>query len=137
MHAEEQSGGRLNVAYHTQAEISARIKSDGITLNDPLNFAVQPQLAPPYGNAGVLSPETLNAAMKTMNQIRYIAGLQDNVTLNEEYNRKAQAAALVNFANHSLSHYPSGRPEWMTACTSWDPPGHQAAILQWLPGIVL
>lgn len=112
VHAEEQSGGRLNVAYHTQAEISARIKSDGITLNDPLNFAVQPQLAPPYGNAGVLSPETLNAAMKTMNQIRYIAGLQDNVTLNEEYNRKAQAAALVNFANHSLSHYPS-RPAGM------------------------
>ncbi|MDE6221377.1 MAG: CAP domain-containing protein [Lachnospiraceae bacterium] len=107
VHAEEESGGHLNVAYHTQAEISARIKSDGVSLIDPLNFAVDPQLAAPYDNAGVLSQDTLDAAMKMMNQIRYIAGLQDNVTLNEEYNRKAQAAALVNYANRSLSHSPS------------------------------
>ena len=112
VHAEEaRPQGSLNVAYHSQAEISARIKSDGVSLDDPLHYIVEPQSVPPY-NAGTLAPDTLNNAMKMMNQIRYIAGLSDNVTLNEEYNRKAQAAALVNLANRSLSHYPS-RPAGM------------------------
>lgn len=102
----EETKGQLNVTYHTQAEISARIKSDAISMNDSLNYAVDPQLAPPYDNAGVLDQDTLNSALKTMNQIRYIAGLQDNVTLNDGYIKQAQAAALVNYANRSLSHYP-------------------------------
>ncbi|MDE6620028.1 MAG: CAP domain-containing protein [Lachnospiraceae bacterium] len=147
VHAEEESRGHLNVAYHTQAEISARIKSDGVTLNDPLNFAVNPQLTAPYDNAGVLSQDTLDAAMKMMNQIRYIAGLQDNVTLNEEYNRKAQAAALVNYANHNLSHSPS-KPAGMSdtmyklgydgasscniAMASWNRSLNETIVLSWM-----
>lgn len=107
VHAEEETKGSLNVAYHTQAEISARIKSDGVTQQDPLNYAMDPLFTPPYDNAGTLAPDTLNNAMKMMNQIRYIAGLQDNVTLNEEYNQKAQAAAYVNLLNRKLSHYPT------------------------------
>lgn len=107
VHAEEETKSSLNVAYHTQAEISARIKNDGVTQEDPLNYVVDPSFAPPYDNVGVLAPDTLNNAMKMMNQIRYIAGLQDNVTLNEEYNRKAQAAAYVNLLNRNLSHYPT------------------------------
>lgn len=102
----EETKGQLNVTYRTQAEISARIKSDAISMNDSLNYAVDPQLAPPYDNAGVLDQATLDSALKTMNQIRYIAGLQDNVTLNDGYVKQAQAAALVNYANRSLSHYP-------------------------------
>lgn len=31
VHAEEETKGSLNVAYHTQAEISACIKNDGVT----------------------------------------------------------------------------------------------------------
>lgn len=147
VHAQEASRGHLNVAYHTQAEISARIKSDGISLNDPLNFVTEPQLTAPYDNAGILSPDTLNAAMKTMNQIRYIAGLQDNVTLNEEYNRKAQAASLVNYANHTLSHSPS-KPAGMTdsmyklghdgasscniAMASWNRSLNQTIVKSWM-----
>jgi len=107
VHAEEETKGSLNVAYHTQAEISARIKSDGVRQQEPLNYIVDPLFTSPYDNAGVLAPDTLNDAMKMMNQIRYIAGLQDNVTLNEEYNQKAQAAAYVNFLNRGLSHYPA------------------------------
>lgn len=107
VHAEETAKGSLNVIYHSQAEISARMKSDGVSLRDPLNFAVEPQCVSPYGNAGVPSQETLNSAMKMMNQIRFIAGLSDNVILNAEYNNLAQAASMVNYANRSLSHYPS------------------------------
>lgn len=147
VYAKEESGGSLNVAYHTQAEISARIKSDGISLNDPLNFVTDPQLTAPYDSAGVLSPDTLNAAMKTINQIRYIAGLQDNVTLNEEYNRKAQAASLVNFANHTLSHSPSkpagmgesmyklgydGSSSCNLAMASWNCSLNQTLVQSWM-----
>ncbi|MDE7205086.1 MAG: CAP domain-containing protein [Lachnospiraceae bacterium] len=147
VHAAEESQSRLNVAYHTQAEISARIKSDGISLNDPLTFVTEPQLTSPYSNAGVLSQDTLNAAMKTMNQIRYIAGLQDNVTLNEEYNRKAQAAALVNYANHALSHSPSkpagmndsmyklgydGASSCNIAMASWNCSLNQTIVQSWM-----
>lgn len=104
--------GSLNVEYHSQAQISARIKGDGVSMEDPLNYAVAPQCTAPYSNVGVLAPDTLGRAIKMMNQIRYIAGLSDNVTLNDGYNRKAQAAAMVNYANGGLSHYPT-RPAGM------------------------
>lgn len=113
VHAEEETTGSLNVAYRTQAEISARMKSDGVTQQDALNYVVDPLFTPPYDNAGILDPDTLNNAMKMMNQIRYIASLRDNVKLNEEYNQKAQAAAYVNFINQNLSHYPT-KPDGMT-----------------------
>lgn len=64
VHAEEETKSSLNVAYHTQAEISARIKNDGVTQEDPLNYMADPSFAPPYDNAGVLAPDTLNNAMK-------------------------------------------------------------------------
>ena len=99
--------GSLNVNYHSQAEISARIKRDGVSVNDPLAYSVEPQRDAPYSNVGALTPDTLARAMKIMNQIRYIAGISDNVTLNDEYNRKAQAASMVCYANGYLSHYPN------------------------------
>lgn len=98
--------GSLNVEYHSQAEISARIKSDALSMDVPVSYAVEPMQEAPYSNIGVLAPDTLIQAIKTMNQIRYIAGLSDNVTLNEEYNRLAQAAAMICYANGYLSHYP-------------------------------
>lgn len=107
VHAEEVAKGSLNVDYHSKEEIAARMKSDAVSLDLKPGYAVEPQLEIPYGNAGVLSQETLDSAIKTMNQIRFIAGLSSNVTLNEEYNKQAQAAALVNYANGGLSHYPS------------------------------
>ena len=107
VHAEEAAGGSLNVAYHSKEEIAARMKGDALSLDAPVSYAVEPQRSAPYSNIGVLTQETLDNAMKMMNQIRFIAGLSDNVTLNEEYNRLAQAASMVNYANGSLSHYPS------------------------------
>ncbi len=95
----------LNVAYHTQDEIREYIQSNGAVLNAPLNFAEEPLTEAPYG-LGQLSDDTLTQALKMLNQIRFIAGIGHDVTLSEELNEKAQAAALVNYVNNALSHYP-------------------------------
>ena len=99
----------LNVAYHTQEEILARIKSDGLTMSDPFTYGQEPVTEGSY-DPGSLSQETLDKTLKMLNQVRYIAGLSDNVILSDEYNKKTQAASLVMYLNNDLDHYPV-RPE--------------------------
>lgn len=98
--------GGLNVAYHTQEEIREYIKNFQASKDDPLTFAENPQLKGSY-SAGRLSTECMEKALAMMNQIRYIAGISPNVTLSEEYSQKCQAAALLNYLNDDLSHYPT------------------------------
>ena len=99
----------LNVAYHTQEEILARMKSDGLSLSDPFTYGEAPVTEGNYA-PGSLSQDTQDKALKMLNQVRYIAGLSDNVTLSDEYNQKTQAASLVMFLNNELTHEPK-RPE--------------------------
>ncbi len=99
----------LSVAYHTQEEILARMKSDGLSLSDPFTYGEAPVTEGNYA-PGSLSQDTLDKALKMLNQVRYIAGLSDNVTLSDEYNQKTQAASLVMFLNNELNHYPD-KPE--------------------------
>lgn len=47
----------INVTYHTQAEIIARIRSDGLTMEDSLTIAENPVTEAPY-SAGSLSQDT-------------------------------------------------------------------------------
>ena len=102
----------LGVAYHTQQEILDRMKKDGLNTSDTVSqsegmtYGETPVTTAPYA-AGSLSQDTLNKALAMLNQIRYIAGLQDNVTLSDEYNGLTQAAALVNYVNRDLSHEPT------------------------------
>ena len=102
----------LGVAYHTQQEILDRMKKDGLNTSDTfsqpdgMTYGETPVTTAPYA-AGSLSQDTLNKALAMLNQIRYIAGLQDNVTLSDEYNGLTQAAALVNYVNKDLSHEPA------------------------------
>ncbi len=102
----------LGVAYHTQQEILDRMKKDGLNTSDTfsqpdgMTYGETPVTTAPYA-AGSLSQDTLNKALAMLNQIRYIAGLQDNVTLSDEYNGLTQAAALVNYVNKDLSHKPA------------------------------
>ncbi len=99
----------LSVAYHTQEEILARMKSDGLSLSDPFTYGEAPVTEGNYA-PGSLSQDTLDKALKMLNQVRYIAGLSDNVTLSDEYNQKTQAASLVMFLNNELTHKPE-KPE--------------------------
>lgn len=95
----------LNVDYHTQDEIKAYIAQSGAGVDDALTFETEPQTEAPFA-PGKLSEETLQSSIKMLNQIRYIAGIPYNVTIDGSYTELAQAAALANYANHKLSHSP-------------------------------
>ena len=104
--AAEGSGATgLNVTYHTQQEILDRMNSDAAVTGAGLSFSENPVTASPYA-PGTLSQETLNGAVTMLNQIRFIAGLQDNVALDDSYNQMTQAASLVNYVNNVLTHTP-------------------------------
>lgn len=107
----EEAAG-VNVQYHTQDEIRNYAKASNVTLEDALSFAEEPGTEKPY-SPGKLSDETLQSAIKMLNQVRYIAGIQDNVELSDEYSQLAQAGSLANYINNELSHYPK-RPDGMT-----------------------
>ncbi len=68
-------------------------------------YLISPILTAPYF-PGILSDEENNNALNTIKTVRYIAGINHEVTLSEELSEKAQAACMVNYANGNLSHYP-------------------------------
>ncbi len=100
-----------SVQKHTKAEIRTYLKKHKASVNTKVKYKKKPKVKAAY-RAGVLSNKTKKAALRMLNNIRYIAGLNANVTLNHSYGKKAQAAALVNAANGVLSHSPS-RPAKM------------------------
>ena len=72
-------------------------------------------------NEGEPSPEFRDAILHRINYFRAMAGIPANVHFSDEFNRKAQKAALMISVNRRLSHSPG--PDW--ACYSSD--GAQAA----------
>jgi len=101
----------VGTTYHTQEEIRNYLAASGAGLDNETQLAAEPNLTAPYA-AGSLSEQSQRDALAMLNQMRYIAGLNADVTLNEEYTRLVQAASMVNAANRTLSHYPA-RPEGM------------------------
>lgn len=106
------SDAALTVQYHTQKEIREYVKRNGVSIKDKVKYAKKPVTEKPY-NLGKLSKKTLNSALKMLNQVRYIAGVPNNVELSDEYTELAQAAALINGAHNYLNHYPS-QPKGMS-----------------------
>lgn len=96
----------INVAYHTVDEVREYIKANGATPKDKVEYKEEPSIVAPY-KAGSLTDETLNSALNMVNQIRYIAGLSHNLTLDKKAVELTQAASLVNKVNDQLSHYPT------------------------------
>lgn len=66
----------------------------------------------PY-SLGKLKSEVLQDALNTTNLMRFIAHLPSDIILNETFNTEAQAAAVVNAANNTMTHYPT-KPKDMT-----------------------
>lgn len=97
----------LNVAGRTQQEIADYAAAHPVDLNLRDQYEVATS-SDPY-SAGKLSAQTTQNALNLVNQLRYIAGL-DEVVLDEIYQKMCMDAALVNALNGSLSHYPE-RPE--------------------------
>lgn len=69
-------------------------------------YVKKPSLQSPY-DMGELQKGVLTDALNTTNLMRYIAGLPGNIQLNDNYNKEAQAAALISAINPNLSHSPS------------------------------
>lgn len=66
--------------------------------------------------AGTTSAEFRTAVLLRVNYYRAIAGVPARITLNADYNVKAQAAAVMMSRNAALSHTPP--PSWSCYCTN-------------------
>lgn len=110
--ASESRASWLSVAKPTQQQIRNYIINNNIDVTQLATFTSQPSIKQPYA-AGALTQSSLNNALNMLNLCRYIAGIPANVTLNSEYNQKAQAASIVMAANRGLNHYPD-RPAGMS-----------------------
>lgn len=94
----------INVKYHTQQEIIDYINATGGFSNTVITYEKDPVFTAPY-NAGKLSQNVLDRALVTMNQIRYIAGIEP-VKIDSSYNEQCQIGCLVNAVNRTMTHYP-------------------------------
>lgn len=100
----------LNVTQHSKQDVVNQLKNSGVSINDPVTFTVQPVK---NTQRGALTNNTKQSALKMLNNIRYVSGL-DPVNLNETYGGKAQAAAFVDWSIGELTHYPGttdGNPD--------------------------
>ena len=95
----------LGVESHTQEEIIKHIKDSGALITDDTVYKTNYSAEQPY-SAGVLDESTLNSGIAMLNNIRYIAGLNYDVALDDGFNEECQADALINKINGSISHYP-------------------------------
>lgn len=95
----------LDAEYHTQGEIRSFMAKHPFA-NAPADYETVPSVEAPY-SAGSLTAETLEAALNALNFVRYTAGLNADVTLNDSYIEKAQTGTLVNAANDEMSHFPA------------------------------
>ena len=95
----------VNVDYHTEDEIREFVKDHPADFTSPVEYEEEPLGKAPY-SLGRLKYKTLQSALNTLNQIRYIAGLSSDVVLNDEYVKQAQGASVVNSVNDVLTHNP-------------------------------
>ncbi len=95
----------VNVDYHTEDEIRDFVKNHPADFTSPVEYEEEPLGKAPY-SLGKLKYKTLQSALNTLNQIRYIAGLSSDVVLNDEYVKQAQGASVVNSVNDVLTHNP-------------------------------
>lgn len=101
------SSSSKKVETHSQEELIAKYESLGLKNIDTGTMKAQTNLTSGSYSAGSLSDETLNNALKVLNFVRYIAGLDDNVKLNSSYTTAAQNATLIMAINGGLSHSPT------------------------------
>ena len=101
----------MPVTKHTVKEIRSFIKRNGVTTKVKTKYKKKPKISAPYA-AGELADSTKRSAIKMLNNIRYIAGLDANVKLDQSYCELVQAA-LINAVNGQLSH-SSSKPKNMS-----------------------
>ena len=103
--AELAAASGLGVAKHSKSDIIAQIKKNGAYPSDAVTYKKAYKTKSPYYE-GALSDATLKKALATLNNVRYIAGLNYNVTLDSTYTAQCQAGAYVNYLIDDLTHDP-------------------------------
>ena len=88
----------IQVAYHTQKEIVDYVKAYPAGKNDKLTYKKNPSFSGTY-NIGEISAATQSSALNMLKQIRYIAGISDEITVSDKYTKLTQATAYINYAN--------------------------------------
>ena len=101
----------LGVQKHTREEIIEYALSN-YPYVEKITYKKEPVLSAPY-DPGILSDETLEGGLRALNFIRFLAGLNYDVALDDSYNEMVQAGVLVNAVNGIMSHFPS-QPEDMS-----------------------
>ena len=79
------------------------LQSSAHALEDP--YTIRPSFSP-Y-RAGTVRRDILEEALYEVNYARQLAGVPANVTLNDEYTRRAQMGAVLLDAIDTLTHTPS------------------------------
>lgn len=78
---------------------------------DGVEYDIEPSSTFPY-QAGKVKDKYLQDALNALNFVRYVAGLPDDITLDETYIRYTQHGAVLLAAIGTLTHYPD-QPEDM------------------------
>ena len=91
-----------NVTVRSPEQIIERMAKDDVSLGGRDSFTVEPVF---NSTPGELSDKTKTLGLGMLNTIRYVAGL-DDVTLDDAYGKKAQAAAFVDASIRTLTHRP-------------------------------
>lgn len=97
------------VTVRTKDEIVAFFASHPTDVDEVATYSTAPSLSEPYA-PGHLSAASEQSALNMLNLMRYIAGLDSDVKISAVKREYAEAAALVNYLNNSMSHYPE-RPK--------------------------
>ena len=95
----------ITVEYHSIDSIKTYVRSNGPDFMKAKFTEAPNYTSAPY-SAGVMSSDALNDALKTVNTVRYIAGLNYNVKLDGSYTSKVQAGVLLNAINNKMTHDP-------------------------------
>lgn len=107
----------LNCEYRSQQQIKSFVQGKEILFNEMSTYKDKYSSVPVYNTVplslGSLSTNCQNKTLNLYNLIRYVAGLDSGVTNSATYRELAQACALANAVNGSLSHTPK-KPEAMS-----------------------
>ncbi|NLK53079.1 MAG: hypothetical protein GX295_11670 [Syntrophomonadaceae bacterium] len=74
-------------------------------------YIEEPRVAAPY-SPGKLKPEYIQDGINALNFFRYLAGVSDDIVVDENLSQKAQYGAVLNTANDEVDHTPP-KPEDM------------------------
>ncbi len=99
----------LNVESRSIEQIREFAEEHPASLTDSVTYTKVPDVTSgtyTVDSLSVLSEETETSALNLLNQIRYISGLDGDVTIDANYSSAMSAATFLDYLNGTLSHYP-------------------------------